>query len=80
MATLELKTQEALVFIDFLIRFRDKEIVEFEHPAESQLLFDLGAALEQQIPEITKPRLQIETPQSPRKSGRHRLGIDSLCG
>ena len=34
MAVVEFKPEEALVLIDFLIRFRDKETLAIEHPAE----------------------------------------------
>ncbi|MEM6654621.1 MAG: hypothetical protein AAF596_02345 [Planctomycetota bacterium] len=52
MATIELKTEEALVFVDFLTRFRDKEVVEFQHDAEPPMLFDLCAVFENQVPEL----------------------------
>lgn len=55
MATIELKPEEALVLIDFLIRFRDTETVSFEHKAEQCVLWDLCALLESQVPELVRP-------------------------
>jgi len=50
--TLELTSNEALVLIDFLIRFRDDEELKIEGPAEEQLLWDLCAVLESKVPEL----------------------------
>ncbi|MFI2742738.1 hypothetical protein ACG2LH_08365 [Zhouia sp. PK063] len=50
--TLELTSNEALVLIDFLIRFRDDEELKIEDPAEEQLLWDLCAMLESKVPEL----------------------------
>jgi hypothetical protein len=55
MATVEFKPEEALVLVDFLIRFRDKELLAIEHPAEEHALWDLCALLESQIPELIGP-------------------------
>jgi hypothetical protein len=55
MATIELKAEEALVLIDFLLRFRDKEQLAIEHDAEEQILWDLCALLESQVPELLDP-------------------------
>ena len=41
--------------VDFLIRFRDKEEVTFEHEAEQQILFNLCAMLEYDFPELLSP-------------------------
>ncbi len=48
----ELTSNEALVLIDFLLRFRDKERLVIEDPAEEQLLWDLCAMLESNVPEL----------------------------
>ena len=55
MATVEFKPEEALVLIDFLIRFRDKELLTIEHPAERHALWDLCALLQSQVPELIDP-------------------------
>ena len=47
--TLELSKNEAIVLIALLLRFRDKEKLRIEHEAESQILFDVCALLEQQL-------------------------------
>ena len=52
MAKIELTANESLVFIDFLIRFRDREKLEIKHSAEEQLLWDLCAMLESEVPEL----------------------------
>jgi hypothetical protein len=56
MATVELKPEEALVLIDFLIRFRDTELLTVEHPAEQHTLWDLCAILQSQVPELLDPQ------------------------
>ena len=50
--TLELSPSEALVFADFLIRFRDDEEFKLVDSSEEQLLWDLCAILESQVPEL----------------------------
>jgi hypothetical protein len=55
MAKIELKPEEALVLIDFLLRFRDKKVLSIEHPAEEHALWDLCAVLESQVPELLDP-------------------------
>lgn len=55
MAKIELKPEEALVLLDFLIRFRDEEKLSLEHEAETNVLWDLCALLESQVPEIVDP-------------------------
>jgi hypothetical protein len=55
MATIELKPEESLVLIDFLLRFRDKEVLSIAHPAEANVLWDLCALLESQVPELVDP-------------------------
>jgi hypothetical protein len=52
MAKIELTGNEALVLIDFLIRFRDDESLKIEHSAEEQMLWDLCAMLEPEVPEL----------------------------
>jgi len=49
---LELSKNEALVFMDFLIRFRDTEELMLHDPAEKQILWDLCAMLEINVPEL----------------------------
>ena len=49
---LELTSNEALVLIDFLLRFRNREQLVIEDPAEEQLLWDLCAMLESDVPEL----------------------------
>ena len=49
---LELTSNEALVLIDFLIRFRDDDELKIENPAEEQILWDLCAMLESKVPEL----------------------------
>jgi len=47
---------EAIVLIEFLMRFRDKDRLAVEHQAEEQLLCDLTSTVEQQLPELFDPR------------------------
>jgi hypothetical protein len=49
---LELTPNEALVFVDFLLRFRDEEKLIIQNQAEEQLLWDLCAMLESEVPEL----------------------------
>jgi hypothetical protein len=58
MAKIELKPEEALVLVHFLMRFRDKEVLATEHPAEDHILWDLCALLESQVPELLDPEYQ----------------------
>ena len=53
---LELSKPEAIVLIQFLMRYRDRERLAVEHDAEEQLLWDLCAVLEQKVPELLDPR------------------------
>jgi hypothetical protein len=53
---LELTRAEAIVLIEFLMRFRDKERLAVEHEAEEQLLYDLCAAVENKLPELFDPQ------------------------
>jgi hypothetical protein len=47
--TLELTKAEALILIDFLIRFRDTDELRVEHEGESRVLWDVCALLEKQL-------------------------------
>ena len=49
---LELTSDEALVLVDFLLRFRDEDELKIEDPSEEQLLWDLCAMLESKVPEL----------------------------
>ncbi len=53
---------EAVVFVDFLMRYRDKARLSVVHEAETQLLYELCGMVEQQLPELFDPawRLLIE--------------------
>lgn len=55
MATIPLKPEEALVLVEFLLRFRDQEKLVIAHPAEANVLWDLCAVLESQVPELIDP-------------------------
>ncbi len=52
---IELTNNEALVLVDFLMRFRDNEILSIEGPAEEQILWDLCTMLESDVPELFDP-------------------------
>ena len=56
---LKLSNREALVLIEFLLRFRDGENLSIAHPAEEQLLWDLAAMLESEIPELLDPKYKV---------------------
>lgn len=58
MARIDLKPEEALVLIDFLLRFRDQETLCIAHPAETNALWDLCAVLESQVPELLDPEYE----------------------
>ena len=49
---LELTPNEALVLVDFLLRFRDEEKLIIQDQSEEQLLWDLCAMLESEVPEL----------------------------
>lgn len=51
-ASLELSKNEALVLVDLLIRYRDNEKFTVEHEADNQIMYDLCAMLESQVPEL----------------------------
>jgi hypothetical protein len=52
LASIPLKPEEALVLIEFLIRFRDTEQLSIEHEAEANVLWGLCALLEPQVTEL----------------------------
>ena len=52
---LKLSSSEALVLVNFLLRFRDEEKLLAKDPAEEQLLWDLAAMLEIEVPELLSP-------------------------
>jgi hypothetical protein len=51
----DLTRAEAIVFVDFLMRFREEERLVVEHEAETQLLYDLCGMVEQLLPELFDP-------------------------
>ena len=55
MPTIELKPEEALVLVEFLLRFRDQGKLSIEHKAEVNMLWNLCALLESQVPELLDP-------------------------
>ncbi|HQR41456.1 MAG TPA: hypothetical protein PLX97_02205 [Gemmatales bacterium] len=55
MAKVDLESEEALVLIDFLLRFRDQEVLTIAHQAEANALWELCAMLESQVPELLDP-------------------------
>ncbi|MDH5731073.1 MAG: hypothetical protein OEZ58_18985 [Gammaproteobacteria bacterium] len=56
MPKIELEGFEALTLIEFLLRFRDEEKLAIEHEAEEQILYDLCAMLESEVPELFDPK------------------------
>jgi hypothetical protein len=55
---------EAVVLIEFLMRFRDKERLAIEHESEQQLLWDLCCVVESQLPELFDPQWKAIVEQS----------------
>jgi hypothetical protein len=51
----ELTRASALVFVDSLMRFRDRGGLAVEHEAETQRLYDLCGMVEQHLPELFDP-------------------------
>jgi hypothetical protein len=51
-----LSRAEAIVLVDLLMRFRDKERLAVEHEAQEQLLYDICAVVENQLPELFSPQ------------------------
>ena len=47
---------EAIVLIEFLMRFRDEDRLAVKHEAEQQLLYDLCCVVENQLPELFDPQ------------------------
>jgi hypothetical protein len=54
--TLDLTRAEAIVLIEFLMRFREADRLVIEHEAEQQLLWDLCCVVEKQLPELFDPQ------------------------
>ena len=52
MPSINLTPSEALVLVDFLIRYRDEEKLKIEDSSEQKLLWDLCAMLESEVPEL----------------------------
>lgn len=52
MVKLKLTSNEALVLVEFLLRFRDEEKLIITDPSEEQILWDLLAMLESEVPEL----------------------------
>lgn len=52
MVSLELSKSEALVLVDLLIRYTKNEKFTIEHEADNQIMYDLCAMLESQVPEL----------------------------
>ena len=67
MATIDLKGPEALVLAEFLLRFRDQEALTIEHAAEEQILWDLCAVLESQVPELLDPAYRAKLADARRR-------------
>ncbi len=55
MPSINLEKFEALVLIEFLLRFRDDERLIIENDAEEQILYDLCVMLESEVQELNKP-------------------------
>jgi len=55
---IELSSNEALVLVEILMRFRDEETLSIEDPAEEQMLWDLCAMLESNVPELFDPKYE----------------------
>ena len=52
---LELTRCEAIVLMQLLMRFRDKELLMIEHESEEQLLWDMCCMIEDKLPELLDP-------------------------
>ena len=59
LVSLKLTRAEAIVLIEFLMRYRDKDRLVVEHEAEEQLLYDLCADVENQLPELFNPEWHL---------------------
>jgi hypothetical protein len=53
MVHIDLEPDGAIVRGEFLLRFRDQEKLSIEHRVEANVLWDLCALLEFQVPELT---------------------------
>ena len=62
--SVDLTRSEAIVLIEFLMRFREQARLVVEHEAESQLLYDVCAVLENKLPELFDPNWQMLVEQS----------------
>jgi len=56
MIKIELENFEALALIEFLMRFRDEEELKVKDEAEEQILYDLCAVIEKELPELFDPK------------------------
>jgi hypothetical protein len=57
---LALSKDEAIVFMNFLLRFRDQEKLSIEDEEDSQILWDLCCLLEDQlVPELLDPNWSL---------------------
>ena len=52
MAKIELTNSEALVLVDFLIRYQDNDTINKIEDAEQQILWNMCAMLESQVPQL----------------------------
>jgi len=64
MPSIPLKPEEALVLINFLLRFRDKDKLSIEHTAVRIVLWDMCALLESQVPELVGPGYNVKLEQA----------------
>ncbi len=53
--SVELSRAEAIVFVEFLMRYQDDDRLAIDHEAESQLLYDLCCMVESRLPELLRP-------------------------
>ena len=53
---MNLTRAEAIVLVEFLMRFRDEGRLAIEHETEQQLLWDLCCVVESQLPELFDPQ------------------------
>lgn len=63
-ASINLTREEAIVLIEFLLRFCDEQRLSVEHQAEEKLLWNLGCVLEEQVPELFLPEWKSIVEQS----------------
>lgn len=62
--SLNLTRAEAIILIEFLMRYRDEERLAVEHEAEEQLFYDLCAVIENKLPELFDPNWSMLVEQS----------------